>query len=290
MSKKQILEREARLAMPAAICAIVAPVLIIGSLIGAGQLNLPSTGMATESIRAFEANSTSLLALSVVRAIGFLALIPPLLFLWQATRARRPELPGAMVGFAFIGPALLAVQGVLGYLGQQAVASDFVAQSAAGGDIYTLLDDLTENSGLNSAAGGLGFAAILGVGVAMVYFPLQAMRAGLLTRFFATLGMALGGATVLLLGQILIPDTLWFLYLGLVFIGRTPRGRPPAWDAGEAIPWPRPGDEPQQVADEDADVIEGDASEAFEPAGPEERPDHSARRERARKRKRKRRR
>ena len=231
-----------------------------------------------------------MLALSVVRAIGFLALIPPLLFLWQATRARRPELPGAMVGFAFIGPALLAVQGVLGYLGQQAVASDFVAQYTAGGDIYTLLDDLTEDSSISSAAGGLGFAAILGVGVAMVYFPLQAMRAGLLTRFFATLGMALGAATVLLLGQILIPDTLWFLWLGLVFIGRTPRGRPPAWDAGEAIPWPRPGDEPQKVADEDAGVIEGDASEAFEPAESEEPRDHSARRERARKRKRKRRR
>jgi hypothetical protein len=290
MSKREILDREARLALPVALCAIFAPVLIVGSLVAAGQLDLPASGMATESIRAFEANSTALLALSVARGIGFLLLIPPLWFLWQATKARRPELPGAMVGFAFIGPALLAVQGILGYLGQQAVASDFVAQYAAGGDIYTLLDDLTEDSSISSAAGGLGFAAILGVGVAMVYFPLQAMRAGLLTRFFSTLGMALGGATVLLLGQILIPDTLWFLWLGLVFIGRTPKGRPPAWDAGEAIPWPRPGDEPRQVPDEDADVIEGDASEAFEPAEPDEPRDHSARRERARRRKRKRRR
>ncbi len=198
MSKRQILDREARFALPAALCAIVAPVLIVGSLVAAGQLDLPTTGLATESIRAFEANSTALLALSAVRAIGFLLLVPPLLFLWQATRARRPELPGTMIGFAFIGPVLLAVQGVLGYLGQQAVASDFVAQSVAGGDIYTLLDDLTDDSSISAAAGGMGFAAILGVGVAMVYFPLQAMRAGLLTRFFATLGMALGGATVLL--------------------------------------------------------------------------------------------
>jgi hypothetical protein len=290
VTKRQILDREARFALPAALCAIVAPVLIVGSLVAAGQLNLPTSGLSTESIRAFEANSTALLALSAVRAIGFLLLVPPLLFLWQATRARRPELPGTMIGFAFIGPILLAVQGVLGYLGQQAVASDFVAQSVAGGDIYTLLDDLTDDSSISAAAGGMGFAAILGVGVAMVYFPLQAMRAGLLTRFFATLGMALGGATVLLLGQILIPDTLWFLWLGMVFIGRTPRGRPPAWDAGEAIPWPRPGDQPREVPDEDAGVIEGDATEAFEPAEPDEPRDHSARRERARKRKRKRRR
>jgi hypothetical protein len=285
MSKRAILERERRWALPAGLSAIIAPVLIVGSLVVAGQLDLPTTGLATESLRAFDANEGALLALAFMRAIGFLLLIPPLLFLWQATRARRPELPATMVGFAFIGPALLALQGILGYFGQAQVASDFVNQYVAGGDIYTLLDDLTEDSGLSTAAGGMGFAAILGVGVAMVYFPLQAMRAGLLTRFFATLGMALGGATILLLGQILIPDTLWFLWLGLVFIGRTPKGRPPAWDAGEAIPWPRPGDEQAERTVSD-DVVEGDAAEVFEPAEPR---DHTARRERAKKRKRKRR-
>jgi hypothetical protein len=291
MSRNEILSREARYALPAALSAIIAPALIIGSLIGAGQLDLPTSGVATETIRAFEANQGALAAFSVLRAIGFLLLVPPLLYLWQATKARRPELPGAMIGFVFIGPVLLAAQGILGYLGQAGVASDFIDQYAAGGDIYTLLDDLTEDSSLTAASGGLGFTAILGIGVAMVYYPLQAMRAGLLTRFFATLGMALGGATVLLLGQILIPDTLWFLWLGMLFIGKTPRGRPPAWAAGEAIPWPRPGEEPQAEPASD-EVVEGDAAEVFEPAsedGAEER-DHSARRERARKRKRKRRR
>ncbi len=286
MSKREILERESRLALPVALCAIFAPVLIVGSLVLAGQLDLPTTGLATESLRAFEANQGALLALAVMRAIGFLLLIPPLWFLFTATKARRPELPGAMIGFAFIGPVLLALQGVLGYFGQQEIASDFVNSYVAGGDIYTLLDDLTEDSTLSTAAGGLGFAAILGVGVAMVYFPLQAMRAGLLTRFFATLGMALGGATILLLGQILIPDTLWFLWLGLIFIGRTPKGRPAAWDAAEAIPWPRPGDEPQEQRTVDDEVVDGDASEVFEAPEPV---DHSARRERAKKRKRKRR-
>ena len=107
-----------------------------------------------------------------------------------------------MVGFAFIGPVLLALQRVVGYFAQVGVASDFVAQYAAGGDIYTLLDDLTDDSSLSAAAGGMGFAAILGVGVAMIYFSLKAMRAGLLTRFWATLGMALGVSAILLLGPI----------------------------------------------------------------------------------------
>lgn len=288
MSRQEILQREARWALPAALCAIAAPLLIVGSLVGAGQLDLPTTGMATEQIRAVEANEGPLLALALVRALGFLLLVPPLYFLFAATRARRPELPGAMVGFAFIGPVLLALQGILGYFAQVGVASDFIDQYAVGGDIYTLLDDLTDDSSLSAAAGGLGFAAILGVGAAMIYFSLQAMRAGLLTRFFATLGMALGGATVLLLGQILVPDTLWFLWLGLVFIGRTPKGRPPAWDAGVAMPWPKSGDEPEPEPAAAAEgVVDADATEVFEADDPR---DHSARRERARKRKRKRRR
>jgi len=285
MNPREILDREARLALPVALCALAAPVAIVGSLVAAGQLDLPTSGLATEQIRAVEANEGPLLVQTIARAIGFLLLIPPLLFLFSATRARRPEVPGAMVGFAFIGPGLLALQSVLGYFAQVGVASDFIDQYAVGGDIYTLLDDLTDDSSLSAAAGGLGFAAILGVGVAMIYFSLQAMRAGLLTRFFATLGMALGGATILLLGQILVPDTLWFLYLGLLFIGRTPRGRPPAWDTGVAMPWPKPGQEPEPAVAAEA-AVDGDAVEVFEPEEPR---DHSARRERAKKRKRKRR-
>jgi hypothetical protein len=118
----------------------------------------------------------------------------------------------------------------------------------------------------------------------MVYVPLQAMRTGLLTRFFATLGMALGVASALLPQFGVLPLGLWFLWLGLVFLGRVPNGRPPAWEAGEAIPWPKAGEEPAAPAEAADDVVEGDATEVFEPQ------DHSARRDRARKRKRKRRR
>ena len=87
------------------------------------------------------------------------------------------------------------------------------------------------------------FPALLGMIVAMVYVPLQALRAGLLTRFFGTLGMALG-VSLILLPPAPVLLALWFGYLGLLFVGRVPGGRPPAWEAGEAIPWPRPGEEP----------------------------------------------
>ena len=81
--------------------------------------------------------------------------------------------------------------------------------------------------------------------VTMVYVPLQSYRVGLLTRLFGTLGMAFG-VIALLIPQIgMLPLVIWFGWLGFVILDRVPKGRPPAWDAGVAIPWPRPGEEPQ---------------------------------------------
>ena len=124
----------------------------------------------------------------------------------------------------------------------------------------------------------------------MVYVPLQAQRTGLLTRFFATLGMALGVSSLFIVPALsLLALMIWFGWLGFTDPRPGAAARPPAWDAGEAIPWPRPGEAPATAPAAPAEVVNGDATEVFA----DERPaaqDHSARRERARKRKRKRRR
>ena len=173
-----------------------------------------------------------------------------------------------MVGFVFIGPILLALQGIFAWIAQTPVASDFVAQAGAGGDIYTLLDDLAEDSVAFDIAQNLLFPALLGLIVVMVYVPLQAMRAGLLTRFFATLGMALGASALFIVPAIsLLALMLWFGWLGLTILDKLRKGRPPAWDAGVAMPWPKPGEQAQPVpaAAGGPDVVEGDATEVFEP-------------------------
>jgi hypothetical protein len=64
------------------------------------------------------------------------------------------------------------------------------------------------------------------------------MRVGLLSRFWGSLGMALGVAALLLLVQFCL---IFFIYFGLLLVGKLPGGRPPAWAAGEAVPWPSPG-------------------------------------------------
>jgi hypothetical protein len=62
------------------------------------------------------------------------------------------------------------------------------------------------------------------------------MRLGLLTRFMGVLGIALGPALVLGFGLYVLP--VWLIGLGVLFAGYWPRGLPPAWSTGRAVPWP----------------------------------------------------
>ena len=288
MNRREILERESRTARVAGVAAIAAAPLYIASLFVLRGTGVPLTGLATEQLRAVDEVGGQVIAAGVLSAAAVALITIPLYYLFRATQARSERVNPAMIGFVFIGPLLLAVQTVIKAIAQAQLASDFVADSVRGGDIYTLLDDLIDDSTLNQVGSYLILPALLGLVVAMVYVPLNAMRVGLLTRFFATLGMALAASLILIQPQLsLVALMIWFGWLGFLILGRTPRGRPPAWEAGEAIPWPRPGEEPRPAVAAEA-TIDADATEVF--TEPAEAPDHSARRERARKRKRKRRR
>lgn len=288
MSRRQILERERRYATYAGVSALVVALGFVGSGLVVSQVSLPS-GLATDVYRSFEEHTTTILASSVLRAIALGLMAVPLVYLFRAAQARSERVNRLMIGFAVLAPAFMAIQAILGYVGQSQLASDFVAGAARGGDVYSLFNNLREDNGLILTAQAIGQVAGLALVVAMIYVPLQAMRTGLLTRFFASLGMALGVLSLLLqFTQItLLPLGLWFGWLGLIFLDRVPGARPPAWAAGEAVPWPRSGEEPAAAPPEE-EPVEGDASEVFAEA--DQPADHSARRERARKRKRKRRR
>jgi hypothetical protein len=117
---------------------------------------------------------------------------------------------------------------------------------------------VTGDNGTLQASQGLLLPAVLGLVVMMVYVPLQALRCGLITKFLGSLGIALGASMILILPIAVLAMLAWTGFLGLTFVGRVPGGRPPAWDAGKAIPWPRPG---EQVIEDGNDAIEGDATE-----------------------------
>jgi hypothetical protein len=112
-----------------------------------------------------------------------------------------------------------------------------------------------------SLAANLIFPAALAMIVAVIYTALQSYRVGLLTRFFGTLGMALGAALILLPSAPIFL-ALWLGWLGLIFIDKVPGGRPPAWAAGEAVPWPAAG-----AARKPDGTVEGTAREADTSSG-----------------------
>lgn len=135
-----------------------------------------------------------------------------------------------------------------------------------------LANDVIDDSGTVSFARALLLPALLGMVIAMVYIPLWAMRTGLLTRFMATFGMALGVSLILLpFAQLII--VLWFFAVGLVLLGRWPRGTPPAWAAGEAIPWDAPGTKPPDAPGGPGGPVEGSGREISDAPPPSSGPE-----------------
>ena len=287
MNRQEILSREREYAKVAGVAAIAsAPLYIVSSYLR-GTSPVLDFSLATEQVRVAHDESASQLIAAIIGGLGILLLAVPLFYLFRAAQARSERVAPPMIGFVFIGPVLLGAATIISAIAQDQIASDFVAQSGQSGDIYTLFHDLVDDSTLASVGSNLALPGILGMVVAMVYVPLQSMRVGLLTRFFATLGMALGASLILIPYQYsLLAVSIWFAWLGFLFLDRVPNGRPPAWAAGEAIPWPRPGEQP--IEPQPA-VVEGDATEAFGSGEADSSKDQSARRERARKKKRKRR-
>ena len=129
-------------------------------------------------------------------------------------------------------------------------------------------NEIIDNSSAIQLAAVTGLVGALGFVFALVYTSLWAFRTGLLTRFWGTLGMALGVALIFLGSLGFLGLLVWFAVLGLMFVGIFPGGRPAAWETGMAIPWPKPQPRGAARPDED-DSVEGSGREVEEPALPE---------------------
>jgi hypothetical protein len=125
--------------------------------------------------------------------------------------------------------------------------------------------NLLDDSSVLKVGSLMRFLGLLTLVFALIYIPLWSMRTGLLTRFWAMLGLALG-VSLLLVPIGIFGLVLWFVIIGLMLAGWWPRPLPPAWDAGEAIPWPSRADQmgPPTGEAEPADTVEGSGREISE--------------------------
>ncbi len=238
-SKQEILAWEARWAMPAALATLAAVGFVIAAILVATQ-GIGSGDGDAALLRDVDQHRDAQLISGILQAIGVGVLAAPLYFLFRAAQWRSPGMRGQLVGLVIIGPLFLGVLAILSSLSTLDAATDFVAMGVNGtGDrANEVASDAISDASLRPFAAGFGIAGQLSFVVAMFYTAMQAMRAGLLTRFWGSLGMALGAVSFLFFQFTL----LWFIYLGILLIGRVPGGKPPAWAAAEAIPWPTPGE------------------------------------------------
>jgi hypothetical protein len=127
-----------------------------------------------------------------------------------------------------------------------------------------LADDLPKDSTVLQIGTLVRFVGLLSLLFALIYIPLWAMRTGLLTRFWAILGMAFGVSLLLVPTIAIFGLVLWFAVVGLKLAGWWPGPLPPAWAEGEAIPWPSRGDIGPATERSDPGTVEGSGREVSE--------------------------
>lgn len=277
-SKSEILEWESRWAKPVAIATLAAVALLIASVFVGRSVS--GNGEA-EVLRSAHEHSSAVAMTSLLQALGFALFTVPLFYLFRAAQARSDRVRSQLIGLIVVAPLFLAISSGLSAAARDDAASAFVSGEAKptltageakdecvserdelGAEDFAAEfepkageaplaacedrkreDDAASNArseaSTAAAVSGFGIAGALGLAVALFYVGLWSMRTGLLGRFWASLGMALGVAIIFGLFPLAL---IWFLYVALLIAGWVPGGRPPAWDAGEAIPWPTPGE------------------------------------------------
>ncbi len=291
MSPDEVLAFEARWRTRAAIGSAAGAVLVLAGGIGlVTTLSNSKTDELTSQLLFYDHHSSSLLLATIVAGLGSVCMIAPLLFLFRATKARRPQLPNVAVIAAWFGP----IAAGLGQIALQIVllnkAHTFVT---TGAQTYAEAKHLTD-AGILKAMQGLVLAGQLSLGFAFVLISLNAMRVGLLTRFMGVLGIIVGVLFVIPLGTLQVVQPFWLLTLTALFLGRWPSGVPPAWKTGKAEPWPTQQELREEREKTKAAQLEaagkGDPDAEPEPepaaAGASSGPRHSSSKKRKRKRKR----
>jgi hypothetical protein len=298
VNTEEQLQWEARLGRPAALAAFAAGLLLLaGSAVFQSMLeNRPEVEALPDFLLSVNESPGTLVAQAALQAAGVLCLILVFYYLFRATVHRLPQMPRWIVYLIVIGPAMYAISQVIGAVDRVDVAEMFAERdySFPDADPDSNLDQCPAISGqlgedcaeelLSDNPNGLAIVlSLLGsVTVAFMYviMPLRARRAGLLSPFMAILGVIAGVLLVLQLVPLvpIVIQAFWLGAIGALFLGNWPGGRGPAWETGEADPWP--------TAAEKRGLVSPPEPEADEEAAPPE-PEPAPQRPSSRKRKRK---
>ncbi len=239
--------------------------------IALGLLGLVLKGVAAgqfdhivDTYRELDENRVLLVISFVAQGLGSLLLAGPLLYLYRAAAHRDPDAAPRMAArLAVAGPIILSITAVaLAFLQLQIVDEvlDSLPLSEEGVDE---IEKDEQSTTLSIVVLAVAVSGALGLAAAFILISRFARRVGLLSQFMGIIGVIVGVILVLgpLLGQVLgaLPIVQWFFLgaLGLLFLGRWPGGRGPAWETGEAEPWPSAAELRAQEAAEAGEAPRG---------------------------------
>lgn len=204
--------------------------------------DLPRGEVDVEFLQKIDEHRGSNILSGFMELAGLVCFIFPLAYLFRAAAVRMPAVRPRLIGAVVVAPLLIGLAAVMQSILLNSAATDFFASQipAKMSAANQAASDTVSDQGLRPLVAGLYFGGGIGFAAVMFYTGLFSMRAGLLSRFWGSLGMATGVLT-LLFGPVPFA-MIWFGYLGLLIADRLPGDRPKAWDAGEAVPWPTPGE------------------------------------------------
>ena len=284
---------------PRAVAAGVAAggLLLLGSLYGSVGLKPPRIGVIqgiapaltgvpdahvdprSAGITFATHHTARIIASSAVSAIGIAAISFVLLYLFVATKARKPDMPAISRPLGIAGPIVVALAGLATAVVFSINAKHFVD----GTDRSRQAADHVSSGTAAVIVQSLGLLGALALGFAFIVIGLNAMRVGLLTRFMGILAMISGVLFVIPVFGAGLPvvQAFWLIALALVVSGRSPAGLPPSWERGVAVPWPT------QQEQREARARQRDGAAAIDKPAPEPvAPPSNGGRSRKRKRKR----
>jgi hypothetical protein len=244
VTKEQALQWEAKWARPAALAAFFAAVLLIAQivLLQTAIEDRPDIEAIPDFLLSVDENPAMLIGSRAAQAVAALLVGAVFYYLFRALQTRGARVPYWFKYLIILGPVLYAIGLVAGALGQVDVASQFADGTPIRGERG---DDRAEQLLEDNASAGvfaINFAGQVVTAFLFVMLPLRARRAGLMSPFMGILGVVAGALLVLQIVPVVpvIIQAFWLGALGSLIIGNWPGGRGPAWESGEAEPWPTP--------------------------------------------------
>jgi chromate transport protein ChrA len=265
MATEELLQSERRERPRMAIVAGLAAIFtLLGSLVGRVAAGAPPDNLPAALLFYHEHQATQYVS-AAFSVLGAIAIAVVLDFLYRATRARNPQVPRGIRPLPWVGGIGVAIFTLAYQISLGVNVEHFATQ---GSQTYEEARKAIE-AGVPAA---LGLVVQLALALAIVLVSVNAMRVGLLTRFLGYLGVISGALFVLALVPIPIVQVYWLAALAVLFVGRSLTGPiPPAWQSGEAMPWPSAAEMREQRV-RDAEARRGGGFAGLEDGGADDAP------------------